>query len=253
MGEVFWEPHGDKFAVVATEMQRNYVYMYVMEKQGKKLSDVTGICLIEKMERKGINTVAWNPKGRFCVFAGLKPAQGDLEFWDMDNKLLMGTNEHYMATDVQWDASGRYVASSVSYWQVQSDTGYVIWNMTGQMVSRLAFPIFKQFLWRPRPETLLSKDEQKKIEKNLKQYAKEFDDLDTVRTTKASKQVVDRRVELWNEWMAFRKAAFDNTVAQTEERVELYGLDPFAENMEEFEEIEEVIEEVLEETIEIVE
>jgi translation initiation factor 3 subunit B len=63
------------------------------------------------------------------------PSKSELEFWDLDFNLdekregqiskeewgtslqLLGTADHYGVTDVEWDPSGRYLATSASVWQ----------------------------------------------------------------------------------------------------------------------------------------
>ena len=41
---------------------------------------------------------------------------GTLEFYDVNELTLMNIGEHFTATDVEWDPSGRYIATSVSWW-----------------------------------------------------------------------------------------------------------------------------------------
>ena len=41
---------------------------------------------------------------------------GVLEFYDTADVVCMNQAEHFMATDVEWDPTGRYVATSVSWW-----------------------------------------------------------------------------------------------------------------------------------------
>ena len=42
--------------------------------------------------------------------------EGQLEFWDTGDMTLMNTADHTMATDLEWDPTGRYVVTSVSFW-----------------------------------------------------------------------------------------------------------------------------------------
>jgi translation initiation factor 3 subunit B len=41
---------------------------------------------------------------------------GVLEFVDTADMTVMAQTEHFMATDVEWDPTGRYVVSAVSWW-----------------------------------------------------------------------------------------------------------------------------------------
>jgi translation initiation factor 3 subunit B len=82
------------------------------------------------------NTVRWSPRGRHMVLATVgSSSKSELEFWDLDFTLdekrdghiskeewgsglqHLGTADHYGVTDVEWDPSGRYLATSASAWQ----------------------------------------------------------------------------------------------------------------------------------------
>merc|ERR1712059_154483 len=45
----------------------------------------------------------------------------------------MGSGEHFMCTDIEWDPTGRYVATGVSYWAHKVDNAYWLWNFQGKM------------------------------------------------------------------------------------------------------------------------
>ena len=117
------------------------------------------------MERKNVNTIFWSPKGHIFVLAGLRNLQGEMEWWDADDLQLIGTGEHFQATDIEWDPTGRYVMSSVSFWRHPTDTGYTLWDFKGQMLLRKNVEKFKQLLWRPRPPTLLTKERMKVLKR----------------------------------------------------------------------------------------
>lgn len=80
----------------------------------------------------------WSPKGRHVVLATVgSSSKSELEFWDLDFNSddygrkdvvvskedwgsgiqLLGTGDHYGVTDVEWDPSGRFVATSASVWK----------------------------------------------------------------------------------------------------------------------------------------
>ena len=45
----------------------------------------------------------------------------------------MNATEHFQATDIEWDPTGRYVASQVSWWQQK------VWGGGGKCEDSLAF------------------------------------------------------------------------------------------------------------------
>lgn len=84
--------------------------------------------------------------------------QGELEFIDTSDMTSMNTGDHYLATDVEWDPTGRYVVTSVSYWGHKMENAYWIWNFQGRLIHKQVLDKFCQFSWRPRPPSLLSEE-----------------------------------------------------------------------------------------------
>jgi WD40 repeat protein len=82
------------------------------------------------------NTIRWSPRGRHVVLATVgSTSKSELEFWDLDFNSddvtpkrdppkeewgtgiqQLGTADHYGVTDVEWDPSGRYLATAASAW-----------------------------------------------------------------------------------------------------------------------------------------
>ncbi|CRK13907.1 hypothetical protein BN1723_017519, partial [Verticillium longisporum] len=137
------------------------------------------------------------------------------------------------------------------------ENGYHIYDFKGEQLREEHVEKFKQFLWRPRPATLLTKEEQKQIRKNLREYSKTFEQEDADRGASADREVVEARRRQLDEWLAWRESIEEELV---EERAYL-GLpeDPIAELLAskvtnpdaEEQIIEEIVEEVIEETEEI--
>lgn len=255
VSKVSWEPNGDRFVILSTETPRVFVYLYEMQSTtiGKagttpSASEVTGsVKLLKQVERKGFSECVWSPKGRFYVLASVK-SSGDLEFWDAEEVALMSTGEHFMMTDSPiWDPTGRYVITYVSMWKHQSDTGYTIWSCIGNQLYTAVVPVFKQIAWRPRPPTLLSQDDQKRIRKSYKEYSRGFDEADAATTSKASQEVVERRSRLWNEWREYRARCEDEHRKENKARISLFGFDPDESSKKDESDFEEVHEEVEEE------
>lgn len=135
------------------------------------------------------------------------------------------------------------------------ENGYHLYDFKGEQLREEPVEKFKQWLWRPRPASLLTKDEQKQIRKNLREYSKIFDQEDADRGASADLAVVEHRRNLLDEWLAWREMVVEETAA---ERREL-GLpeDPLEGLIKKTDEgedqiIEEIVEEIVEETEEII-
>ncbi|KAJ3357792.1 translation initiation factor eIF-3b like protein [Entophlyctis luteolus] len=262
---VFCEPNGDRFALIGLDgAVKINVHFYEISAAnvaapsaaGKKnqtqaavAANVGGAKLLKTLERKGINQVVWSPKGRIAVLAGVRAFQGDIEFWDTDDFTMLNAGEHYTCTDLEWDPTGRFLVSSVSWWRVQQDPGYILWSCTGTELNKVSVPVFKQILWRPRPPTPLSADEQKAIKKNFKEYTKKFEIEDAKESSKIDKAVIEKRRALWAEWVSYRRRCYEDWLMEEDLRDEILGKDGAGESQ--MLEIEEIIDEVVEETEEI--
>ena len=97
--------------------------------------------IAETLPNRSSNTIRWSPRGRHTVLATVgSSSKSELEFWDLDFNLedvggrkdvnqiaskeewgsgiqLLGSADHYGVTDVEWDPSGRYLATSASAWR----------------------------------------------------------------------------------------------------------------------------------------
>jgi translation initiation factor 3 subunit B len=74
-------------------------------------NNVGRVTKLTTLKGKQANALYWSPIGRFCVLAGLKAYNGQLEFYNVDELETMATAEHFMATDVDWDPTGRQVST----------------------------------------------------------------------------------------------------------------------------------------------
>lgn len=139
------------------------------------------------------------------------------------------------------------------------ENGYHLYDFKGEQLREEAIEKFKQWQWRPRPATLLTKEEQKQIRKNLREYSRVFEQEDAERISSADVAVVEHRRRLLNEWYSWR-AAVEEDVAEEREALGL-PRDPVAALLQAKsaelgadgeQVIEEIVEEVLEESEEIV-
>jgi len=276
-----WEPQGERFAVISTSdpsppapnakgmnqiAMKTTVSFYAPEKnKSNKIADANGFKLIETFEKKTTNSVLWSPRGRHLVLATLRTQNiCDLEFWDLDfetsdNKKdptkfqLLATVEHYGVTDAEWDPTGRYFLTSASAWRHSLDNGYILWDFKGTKLYSQNIERLFQVLWRPRPKSLLSEEQKRKIRKNLAQYSKgiEAEDLSSQKAYSAA--TLDRRRKLIDEWNAFRKRAERQITEERNFAMGRWGTQPLPAQAPNLEVIEEWIEEVIEETEEVIE
>lgn len=67
------------------------------------------------------------------MLSGLKTLNGQLEFYNVDEGEVLAAAEHFMATDVSWDPTGRYVATAVTSIH-QMENGFNIWSWNGKLL-----------------------------------------------------------------------------------------------------------------------
>mmetsp|Transcript_8211 Transcript_8211/g.14925 ORF Transcript_8211/g.14925 Transcript_8211/m.14925 type:complete len:710 (-) Transcript_8211:33-2162(-) len=199
-----WEPGGSRFAMVHAEnagATRMNVSFYDMDKtvkadeagtkkKGKKLTEgqiLPELNLVTTLVDRQCSSLFWSPAGGVIVLASLgDSSSGSLEFYDVNQTITLAMREHYRATDVNWDPSGRMVSTSVcqplngAYFKFQMDNGYMLWSFQGKQLFVAAYENFYQFKWRPR-KVVLSKEAVKDVETNIKKYEREFDRADKER------------------------------------------------------------------------
>lgn len=195
-----WEPRGHRLAIVHGEGNRPNISIYSVrdEKSGKLQVKCTG-----NITNRICTNLYWSPHGRFLVLAGLKTgANGQLEFFSVDDMETLGNAEHFMATDVEWDPTGRYVASMVTS-STQMENGVNVYSFNGKHLYSLQRDKLFQFSWRPRPASLVPEERDKEIQKNLKQYSKRYDEEDEQLIMQADADVLQERQKYLDEWQAY--------------------------------------------------
>jgi translation initiation factor 3 subunit B len=79
-----------------------------------------------------------------------------------------------------------------------------VWDFRGQELEKHILDRFKQFLWRPRPRTLLTKEQQKGVRKNLREVSRAFEEEDATAESNVSAELLAQRKRLIDEWNAWR-------------------------------------------------
>lgn len=241
-----WEPMGHRFVVLHGEPPRIDVSFYTMGDPvaNKKPGVPLQVEKIQTLQKKTVNDVRWSPKGRNVLLAGLKNLNGYLEWWNVDEMEQIAQDEHFMATDIDWDPTGRFMVTSVGAYRHQMENGYTVWSVLGKKLHTVQKNQFWQFMWRPRPKCLLSQDDEDSILRDWKKWKATFDAEDLKAKEFASDEERAERVRLLEEfkvqvaqWNAAHKR-------QAEFRYELRGYS--TEDEEETMEVTETVESIVE-------
>ncbi|KAJ6373262.1 hypothetical protein OIU76_027570 [Salix suchowensis] len=219
--KLYWQSNGDYLAVKVDRYTKTKKSTYTgFELFRIKERDIPIEVLELDNKNDKIIAFAWEPKGhRFAVIhgdnprpdvsfysmktahnTGLKGFNGQLEFYNVDELETMATAEHFTATDVEWDPTGRYVATLVTSVHHEMENGFNIWSFNGKLLYRTLKDHFFQFLWRPRPPSLLSPEKEEEIAKNLKKYSKKYETEDQDVSLQLSEQDREKRRKLKDEW-----------------------------------------------------
>eukprot|EP00906_Rhabdomonas_costata_P026394 RCo037589 len=197
-----WEPCGHRFAVIHGSKPSMYsVSFYSMNgiTDGK-------VSLRKSLPKKTANHLFWSPRGTHIVLAGLKNFNGVLEFWNTDEMEITGGGEHFMCTDVEWDPSGRFLATSVSYYRHQMENGYIIWSFQGKQILNLNRERLTQFMWRPRPPTLLTEAQLTEITETLTTRAARYQKEEQQLSKMEAEAIQKQRREKMDEFVALVRA-----------------------------------------------
>ena len=249
---VYWQPSGDKFITHHNIEFKSILALYTVNHVENGLEVIKELA---RVERKQVSFIYWSPRGDFLVMAGFESSTALLEFWQCSpagELVLVGTREHVYATEVAWEPAGRFVVSWVNCRRFSSSNDAQIWDVKGDLVARLPFPRLNNFMWRPRPLSLLSKETLKSIKKNLKSISQEYETEDAKADASISQTKGDLQKRLWDEWNAFRASARETYQARTALRNSILNKKVNEEAEESVVQIDEWVEEVIEETEEFI-
>jgi translation initiation factor 3 subunit B len=250
---VAFEPSpGCRFGVVTSNEGRFDVSFYTLgaTRNGVKLEPWV------VLENKQANQLHWAPVGGVCILAGLDALNGQLEFYDVDAKLSMNQAEHYMCNEIHWDPSGRMVATVVSQPMFGAvsvrftlENGFKLWSFQGQKLQEKPQADFYQFLWRPRPKSLLSEDDFEELKKKLPSYSKTYEREDAlIRKRRQASENAERLKQL----VQFRDMMEERRIVFLEQKREREARGVWRQEDDELLEISEVVEELVSEKTEVV-
>ncbi len=153
-----------------------------------------------------------------------------------------------MCNHVEWDPSGRILASAVLLKEknqgvrFQLESGYALWTFQGTQLLKQQKKELYQFLWRPRPKSLLTEPEVAEVMKNIKTYANRYKETDKLQANKklfvVTKEKIAKR-EAFKEYLESRMAYY---ASQKASRIAVLNYDS---DVEEFTTVEEEMEEII--------
>merc|ERR1712217_237908 len=111
-----------------------------------------------------------------------------------------------MCSDIEWDPTGRFVATSVSH---------------GRPLGHVKHDKFYQLLWRPRPPSLLSEAKEKEIRKNLRNYSQKYEEEDQKLKLSMQGDRLKQRQQQHADFEAFITAMNAQFVAEKQARMDL--------------------------------
>ncbi|VEU19635.1 DEKNAAC100207 [Brettanomyces naardenensis] len=265
-----WEPKGQRFVTLSQmdSAENNPAFastsltFYDAEepKKGKGVMvPVKRWIAFKTITGKYSNVIKFSPMGRFVIVATMRDVKGELEFYDLNfdgekskdqskkvtsNAKLLGVHQYQGLTNLEWEVSGRFVAGWSSSWKHKIENGYKIYDCIGRLLKEEIIDGFKEFEWRPRPASLLSKADKKKVRKSLREYSAQFEEDDAMEANAELREQILRRKKLLRDWRSWRKIV--------EQKLEKLNLTAHHEESK-VEVIEEIKEVVLEEKEEIIE
>lgn len=223
-----WEPFGQRAVVIYGETSGRTTAAFY------RISPGTGTLagkleLIKEFKPRACLQISWAPQGQYVVLGTSKRQQATschLEFYDTGSAnsndiVMLNKVEHENMTDYEWDPTGRYFVSYVSYWNHRFENAYIMYNFQGKQMQKQAYEKLYKFSWRPRPQSLLSADQIKEIKKNLKQYTAKYDVVDIARNKIVSQELLEKRRKMMDEFTAFRRNAARRQNEHRQRRLEL--------------------------------
>jgi len=215
------EPAGHKLVIIIGEGIRVNVTFYKMG-QGQKSGKIETL----KVLPLPVTTAIWAPNGSYVVLAAMKTGTssgGLLVFVDTSDISVITKQEHPDLSDVEWDPTGRYVASSVNLWNAKRDHSFKIWTFQGNFVFEKTVDRLVAFHWRPRPSSLLTEDMIKEVRRNRAVWTQKLEQRDRVLQHGISNELQEKRRKQLDEFQRLKDKNTKRLAIQKQQRVHLRG------------------------------
>ncbi|GJQ13508.1 hypothetical protein GpartN1_g5299.t1 [Galdieria partita] len=125
--DVSWSPDGEQFIIVYGSMPaRATLFNWLCE----PLFDFgTGTR----------NTISFSPHGRFLCLGGFGNLPGDLEFWDIKERKLLGRASAPCTTSFMWSPDSQFFLAATTFPRLRVDNGFKVFRYQGTLLGN--FPI----------------------------------------------------------------------------------------------------------------
>lgn len=229
--DVFWDPRGTKFATIskldrtdASSVQlgkstKNLLTFYKLDEVkvgvGKSANTIKKWVQSGQFDDKDINVVSWSPTGRYCVTGCIGKINSQLEFYDseFDNEKkkikevkLLATEDYAGFSGIEWESSGRSVAVWSSNRQSSVNNGFTVFDFVGHITKQELIDGFYDFHWRPRPESLLTANDKKRVRKQLPEHSAKFEEIDMMESNAEMRELIMKRKDALKEWKDYEAA-----------------------------------------------
>ncbi len=157
---VAWSPKGNEFTIIAGNFPAN-ITVY---------NPKTGSPYFE-LGSAARNILCYSPHGRFLCVAGFGSLRGDMDFWDMNKRKIMGSANASCSITYAWSPCGRWFVSGSTYPRMQVDNWYRIFKYNGEgpvckVVSKRLFDV----AWVPALKGIYPDRPQEKKRKKDKNF-----------------------------------------------------------------------------------
>eukprot|EP00903_Cladosiphon_okamuranus_P016168 g14921.t1 len=140
--DVQWGPggsnKGNKFVVIAGSMPST-----------STLYNIKGEPMFE-FGSAHRNTISWSPHGRFLLLAGLGNLAGEMDFWDVNRKKVMGSTSSHCAVAYGWSPDSRWflTATCAPRMNVDNDVKVFRYDGSGPVVKK-EIDVLWDAVWQP--------------------------------------------------------------------------------------------------------
>eukprot|EP00456_Euglypha_rotunda_P008698 TRINITY_DN1176_c0_g1_i6.p1 TRINITY_DN1176_c0_g1~~TRINITY_DN1176_c0_g1_i6.p1 ORF type:complete len:585 (-),score=123.20 TRINITY_DN1176_c0_g1_i6:25-1551(-) len=105
---------------------------------------------IHHFGRSAINTIRWNPQGKFIVLGGFGNCPGNIFFWDRNKKKQIGqAQDKHAPRFFNWTADGRQFITAALRPKRTVDIGYKIWTYYGKLLNHTLLDRLTEVSIRP--------------------------------------------------------------------------------------------------------